>query len=92
VKQHEQSVTEELYRGVTSMEESVTYQSIIAKGAFREAKKILLRLGSKQFGAPDPQTLTILDTISDLDRLKELTDRLSDVSGWQELLKVPHAG
>jgi hypothetical protein len=72
------------------MEESLTYQYIVskgvAKGELREAKKILLRHGHKRFGPPDPQTMTAIDVLVDLDHLEQLIDRILEVSSWQELL------
>jgi predicted transposase YdaD len=79
-------VVEQLFRGVTSMEESSTYQYIVAKGELREAKKILLRQGQRRFGPPDQQTITAIDALDDLKHLEELTDRVHEVSSWQELL------
>jgi hypothetical protein len=83
-------VAEQLFRGVTSMEESSTYQSIVAKGVAKgelgEARKILLRLGGRRFGPPDLQTIATIDSLIDVKHVEELTDRILDVSSWQELL------
>src|SRR5947209_19319739 len=73
------AVTESLFAGVRSMEDSVTYQHIIAKGVAKgivqgelvEAKKLLLRLGRKRFGLPDPETQAEIDRLTDLDRLEQ---------------------
>jgi hypothetical protein len=79
-------VAEQLFRGVTAMEESSTYQYIVAKGEMREGKKLLIRLGRKRFGSPDPQTAATIEAINDLERLEQLSERLLDVSSWEELL------
>jgi hypothetical protein len=76
------------------MEESTTYQAIIAKGRAEgrvegqaaEARKILLRQGTKRFGSPDARTRSAIEAIADVDRLEQLTERLLDVSSWDELL------
>ncbi len=72
------------------MEESTTYQAIIAKGRAEgqaaEARKILLRQWGKRFGPPDARTRTAIEAIADIDRLEQLTERLLDVSSWDDLL------
>ncbi len=89
-------LSERLFRGITTMEDSVTYQAIIRKGAARgrveEAKKFLLILGRSRFGSPDAPTTAALEAINDLDRLEALGQRLLHVSTWQELLAPPSAG
>jgi predicted transposase YdaD len=84
-------VAEKLFEGVTTMEESVTYQAIvekgIPKGQLKEARRMVLRSGGKRFGPPDPATLALVESLTDLERLEELNDRLPDVSSWQELLQ-----
>ena len=51
------------------MEESVTYQAILARGALQEARKTLLLLGRKQFGVPGPRIRAAVEGIADLERL-----------------------
>ena len=64
------------------MRESSTYQAILSE----EARKLLLRLGTRRFGTPDLLTQTVLDEITSVERLEQIVDRLLDVSGWDELL------
>jgi len=82
-------------KGVRAMEDSVTYQAIIEKGekkgAASEAQRILLRLGTKAFGAPDAATKTLLAAISDPERLEALILRVGEVKGWPELLAKPRS-
>lgn len=92
-------VIQELWEGATTMEESVTYQGIIRKGVeqgiekgipmgeLREAQRLLLRLGRKRFGPPDPATIAAIESLIDLDRLEQLSERVLEVSSWQELLR-----
>jgi len=68
------------------MEESVTYQAIIRKGRLAEARQILLRLAQKLFGPAEEATAAALNTIEDVQRLEELSERVLEVSSWQELL------
>jgi hypothetical protein len=83
-------VIEPLFRGVTGMEESSTYQLIKAKGrvegTVEEARKFLLRLGRRKLGEPDAATLLAVEGLTDLERLEALGERLLIVSSWQELL------
>ena len=71
------------------MEESSTYQFLLAKGALKEAKKLLLVQGRNRFGPPDGTIVAAIDAITDLERLEQLGERLLDVSSWQELLAAP---
>ncbi len=76
------------------MKESTTYQAILreglqegrAEGAVREARKILLLLGSKHLGQPGARTQTALAKIADLARLEALIDRIGMVETWHALL------
>ncbi len=83
----------ELLKGVRTMKESTTYQAILAEGRAEgqavEARKILLHLGGKRFGPPDVRTRTAIEAIADVERLEQLTERLLDVSSWEELLATP---
>ncbi len=82
-----------LFRGVHGMKESSTYQYILregeAQGAAKELRKILLRQGQKRFGAPPAAVVQTLESLSDLDRMERMADRVIEVSSWQELLDTP---
>ena len=68
------------------MQESATYRAIVAEGRVEEAKNILRLLGRKRFGPPDEATDAAITAIKNLKRLEELSERLLDVSSWEELL------
>ena len=72
------------------MEESSTYQLIMERGEVKVERRTLiqtlLRLGRKKFGEPDSATLSLIESLTDVDRLQALTDRILDVTSWQELL------
>jgi predicted transposase YdaD len=78
-----------LLEGVQNMEESVTYQKILKKGRAEEAKRILKRQGARRFGKPDAHIEAAIDAIADLDRLELLSDRVLEVTAWEELLAQP---
>ncbi|MEO6808432.1 MAG: DUF4351 domain-containing protein [Isosphaeraceae bacterium] len=84
------AMTDRVLQGVLNMKESLTYQAIIAegeaKGKAEEAARILLRLGRKRFGEPAPEVVAAVETTTDVDRIEVLTDRVLDVSSWDELL------
>jgi predicted transposase YdaD len=82
-------VAGQLLRGITSMEESATYQYIVSKGELKEARKFLMRQGCKRFGQPDPTIVATIESITDVERLEQLGERLLEVSSWQELLAGP---
>jgi hypothetical protein len=71
------------------MEDSDTYLMIIEQGCEKEAKSVLLRQGTRRFGAPDETISTQLSAITDLERLHRLEERVLDASTWQELLDTP---
>jgi hypothetical protein len=85
-------LSEQLFQGVTTMEESTTYQLIVKRGRIQEARAFLLRMGRSKFGGPaDAVTTAALEQITDLERLETLGERLLHVSNWQELLAEPSA-
>jgi len=71
------------------MHESDTYQYILEEGHALGAQRMLLRQGRKRFGEPDEATRLVLQRILDMDRLERLSERLLEVSIWQELLQTP---
>ncbi len=74
------------------MEESVTYQAILAKGAqagaLAEAKKTLLLLGRERFGRVTARVKTAVEALHDLERLEQLELRVLRVASWDELLDM----
>ena len=76
------------------MRESSTYQAILdegreegrEEGALREARKLLLRMGQRKFGAPEPAAEAAVQAIADLDRLERMSDRIFDATSWPDLL------
>jgi predicted transposase YdaD len=86
-----------IFEGVRAMRESDTYQAILdegreeglEKGRVEGIQRILLHQGRKKFGEPEEATRRALMGITDLDRLDRLSDRLLEVSTWQELLATP---
>jgi hypothetical protein len=78
-----------LFQGVQNMEESATYQYILEQGATRAVRKLLLRQGQKRFGPPSEAISAALATITDLERLERMSDRILEIASWQELLNTP---
>jgi len=74
---------------ITGMEESTTYQWILAQGAIKEARKILTSMGREHFGSPDAETRAALEAITDLEYLETSIHRVAKVSSWRELLATP---
>lgn len=78
------------------MEESVTYQAILRRGMQdglqqglqREARAVLLRLGRKKLGPPTAQHEAIIAAIDDVARLEALSEKILDVTTWDDLLKA----
>jgi predicted transposase YdaD len=95
---YSEELAHHLLRGITAMEESVTYQAIIRKGEAKGraegrvegARETLVRVGTKQFGGPpDAATLATVNAINDAERLEQLAERVLDVRSWPELLPPP---
>ena len=76
--------------GIHGIEESTVYQAILRKGMaigrIEEARKTLLRQGSKKLGLPNERIEAEIATMEDLDRLNDLSDCVLDVSTWDELM------
>jgi Domain of unknown function (DUF4351) len=85
-----ESVANALLQGKHYMRESSTYQAILregkAEGKAEEAKTILLRLGRKHLGPPAPAFESSVQAMTDVEKIENLTERLFDVSSWDELL------
>jgi predicted transposase YdaD len=83
-------VAEQLFRGVTTMEESSTYQYIVskgvAKGRVEGEKRLLLLMGRERLGPPDAETERAIEAITGIEQLEQLARRLMYVSSWEELL------
>jgi predicted transposase YdaD len=83
------------------MRDSSTYMAILEEGEAKgraegemlgraeEARRILLRIGEKRFGPPDPATRTRIESITELDEPEALTLRVIEVESWAELLTQP---
>ncbi len=82
-------LTIQLLEGVQTMHESTTYQRIVNDGRLAEARRMLLRQGTKRFRDPDAATVAALEAIRDIDRLEALGERIidPDVHDWQDLLR-----
>ncbi|MFI5460589.1 MAG: hypothetical protein ACHRXM_34680 [Isosphaerales bacterium] len=78
-----------LLEGVQIMHQSTTYERILREGSVAEARRFLVRLGTQQYGEPDPATAAALEAIQDVDRLESLGERIlrPDLTSWEELLK-----
>jgi len=91
---YQDALIETLLRGVTMLEESVTYQAIIRKGEAKgkaegkaeEARRVLLLQGRSRFGKPSAKVAAALDALNDVGQLEELAVRLLQVRSWEELL------
>jgi hypothetical protein len=88
--------------GIRGIEDSWVYQDILAEGiakgeamgiakgeAMGEARGIaetLLRIGRKTLGTPDERISATILAMTDRERLLQLSDRLTEVATWDELL------
>jgi predicted transposase YdaD len=87
-------LVEQLLKGARGLEDSVTYQALIARGEARgkaegraeEARNLVLRLGSKRFGPPDAAVAAAVAAVDSVERLERMAERLLEVESWDELL------
>jgi hypothetical protein len=86
---HPRDFVIQLFQGIHGMTESSTYQAILAEGALRGARKILLDLAREDLGAPDATAQAALEGINELSEIEGLIRRLKDAATWQELLQAP---
>jgi hypothetical protein len=74
------------------MRESNAYQEILdegrVEGELRHARRILIRQGVRRLGVASPTVEARLESITSLDVLDALIDRVSDVETWDDLLST----
>jgi hypothetical protein len=82
-------LTFSLLEGVQTMHESTTYRRIINNGRLEEARRFLLRQGTKRFGEPDATTVTAVEAIQDVELLEALGEQMLDpgLRDWKDLLR-----
>jgi predicted transposase YdaD len=98
---YDQGVIDRSFQGVQGMEDSVTYQAILAKGEARgeargktqgrieEALRLIRLIGEQRFGSPEAAVDTALSGITDPERLERMAGRLMHASDWADLLATP---
>jgi hypothetical protein len=77
---------------------SKTYQWIfdqgrlegVIEGRLNEARRLVLRQGTKRFGEPDATTRAAIEATQDIDQLETLADRILQpgVRNWDDLLRT----
>ncbi len=56
------------------------------RGKIEEARRVLVRLGSKRLGPPDESTLGRIEALDSLERLELLVEQAVDAVNWQDLV------
>jgi predicted transposase YdaD len=56
------------------------------EGRIEEARQAVLQLGRKKIGQPGESVRAVIATITDIDRLNSLLERILEVASWDELL------
>jgi hypothetical protein len=86
----DEALVRHLLEGVPGMENSVTYQAILRKGAQKgrveEARRMIVKLGTAQFGPPTEDHRERLGTVDDLEGLENLACKVLTSAGWDDLL------
>jgi predicted transposase YdaD len=90
--------TEAVLKGVLTMKESVTLHAVLEQGRAegraegqeigrrKEAVDLLLKLGRKWLGPPDPRTVASIEGIAEIERIEQLLENVPDVASWDELI------
>jgi hypothetical protein len=65
------------------------YTEEYAECRINQARTTLLRLGAKKLGLSGERIEAEIATMRDVDRLNDLSDRVDDVSTWDDLLAPP---
>jgi hypothetical protein len=83
-----QGLEQGLSQGLEQGREQGLSQGLVA-GVIRGKQELLLSLGRKLLGQPDPATVVALQAIKDADRLERLALTIVNAISWQELLATP---
>lgn len=67
----------------------IGYRIGYREGCLCAARSVIQRLGRKKFGPPTPAQEAAVAAITDLARLEALSEKLLDVTTWDELLANP---
>jgi hypothetical protein len=79
------------FRRIRAVEESTTYQYILEQGAIKVLKRLLLRQGTRKFGAPRKAVKAAIEEfdVDDLDRLERMFEHLETAASRDEVLETP---
>jgi len=84
--------TKDLLREFPDFRENALYELLIEdgleKGRVEGLRDTVLRQGKKRFGPITDEQRDSLNAIQKVDRLEVLTERVLDVSSWDELLRI----
>jgi hypothetical protein len=59
------------------------------RGAARQTRKMVLKSGKKTLGEPDSGVVAARETISDVERLERIYDKIDTAISWAELVQTP---
>ncbi len=79
--------TPKIYAEVFAIGYVEAFAAGYAEGRINEARTTLLRLGAKKLGPPGERIEAEIATMGDVDRLNDLSDRVHEVSTWEELAR-----
>lgn len=71
------------------MHESTAYDMAVEEGCVKATHRVLLKLGRRLLGPPDPSVESALTAIQDVERLERMAEAVLTVKSWQELLSTP---
>lgn len=71
------------------MHESTGYDMAGEEGRIEATHRVLLKLGRKLLGPPDPSVELALTSIQDVERLERMAEAILTVKSWQDLLSTP---
>lgn len=79
---------QDLVREIPNIRENPMFEMFHEDGQIDALRSVVLRLGNKRFGPIAETEFASLNAIKELAHLERLTERVLDVSSWDELLRT----
>ena len=70
------------------VESSSTFRHVYETGERVGLRKVLMRLGTKRFGAPTTTTVALIDTIEEVGLIQSMIERVMEANDWSEAVPI----
>jgi trehalose-6-phosphate synthase len=82
-------IAEERAQVIAEERAQVIAEQLATERTARTLREVLLSLGRSKLGVPDEGLNRRLESLTDIDRLRDLLARVSSAASWDELLATP---